>query len=85
MKVHFEHFYWVVVGSVGIEQSLACAGVGGGSALGVGGVEGRVDVDHVARHLVSPFKDLRPDVDEKDVGGPTPKYHDFVNWVVRDE
>ena len=48
MKVHFEHFYWVVVGSVGIEQSLAGAGVGVGSALGVGGVEERVDMYHIA-------------------------------------
>ena len=42
-------------------------------------------MDHVARHLIGPFEDLRSKVYEEGVGRPTSEYHDFVDGVIHEE
>jgi hypothetical protein len=45
-----------------------------------------VEVDHVARHVVGPFEDLRSDVNEDGIGGTSAKKdHDIGGGMVREE
>lgn len=48
----------------------------------VGQVEEFIDLDHIARHIVGPFEDLRPNVIKEGIGGPATHNHDLVRGMV---
>jgi hypothetical protein len=70
MDVQFWHCHDRVTAIEGCLQALAGAGVVGGNHVSVRSIEEGVQVDHVARHVVGPFEDLRADVDKKGILGP---------------
>ncbi len=59
--------------------------VSGASVLRPGMPVLTVVFDHVGAHVVGPFEDLRSDVDQERIGGPTTKNHDFVDGVIVEE
>ena len=48
-------------------------------------VEERVEMDHVARHVICPFEHLGSDVDKECIRRPTAEDHDFSGGVVHEE
>jgi hypothetical protein len=63
------------------------AGSVGGSVWGLRqvGFKERVDVDHVAAHVVCPFQYLLADVDEECFGRPSSEEHDLGGGYVLEE
>jgi hypothetical protein len=58
-------------------EALAGAGVISCDEISGRSVEERVEVYHVPRHGVGPFENLRSDVDQECVRGPTAEDHYF--------
>jgi len=48
-------------------------------------IEERVEVDHVARHVIGPFENLWSNVDQECIRGPTSEDHYFCRGVVHEE
>jgi hypothetical protein len=60
-------------------EALAGSGVISGNKVAIGGIKERVEVDHIPRHVVGPFEDLRSDVDQEGIRGPTSEDH-YLCW-----
>ena len=85
MNVEFWHCHDRVTAIEGLLKPLAGSGVVRCDEVAAGGVKERVEVDHVAGHVVRPFEDLRPDVDKERVRRPSAEDHNFCWGVVHEE
>ncbi len=85
MDVELWNRHDVVSAIEGRLEALAGSGIIRGDEISMWSVEERVEVDHVARHVIGPFEDLGSDVDQECIRGPTAKDHDFSRGVVHEE
>ena len=85
MNVEFWHCHDRVTAIEGLLKPLAGSGVVRCDEVAAGGVKERVEVDHVAGHVVRPFEDLRPNVDQECIGGPSAEDHNFCWGVVHEK
>jgi hypothetical protein len=75
MEMKLRHHYDGVMAIEGLEQALVNDGIVCGTGVSVSSVEEAIVRNHVLGHLISPLKDLGPDVNQESVRGPAAKYH----------
>jgi hypothetical protein len=85
MDVELWNRHDVVSAIEGRLEALAGSGIIRCDEVSMWSVEERVEVDHVARHVIGPFEDLGSDVDQECIRGPTSKDHNFCRGVVHEE
>jgi hypothetical protein len=73
MDVELWNRHDVVSAIEGRLEALAGSGIIRCDEVSMWSVEKRVEVDHVARHVIGPFEDLGSDVDQECIRGPTSK------------
>jgi hypothetical protein len=85
MEMKSRHHYDGITAIEGLEQALANDRIVGGSGILVGSVEEAIVRNHVLGHVISPFEDLGPDVNQESIRGPAAKYHNAGHKVIHQE
>jgi hypothetical protein len=85
INVELRHRHDGVSAIEGLFQALAGAGIIGGDDIAVGNIEKGVEMNHVARHVVGPLKDLGANIDKEGIRGPPTEDHDLRGGVIHEE
>ncbi len=85
MNVKFWHCHDRGTAIEGLLKALAGSGVLRCDKIAAGGVKERVEVDHVAGHVVRPLQNLGADINKKGVARPASENHDPFFGMVHEE